>query len=390
MHGLPGNANFSSSDCNLLELQKLTSARTDEQQVSCAARIDQHIPIYSGQTISGVVDDPDTRARLLAEWNQVFERGAGIVVIEGAYADVDELDRVTDVLTQIIQAESASGDSAGDHFAASGANSRLWNAHQKLALADAPLFVRYYANPVVHLASLAWLGPNYQITAQVNVVHPGGTAQVCHRDYHLGFQGIEQLQAYPKNVHHLSPHLTLQGAIAHVDMPIESGPTKLLPFSQQYGAGYVATQLDEFRRYFDDHHVQLPLRKGDMVFFNPAVFHAAGENQTTTDRFANLWQIGSAFGRTTELVDRTLLCHQIYPSLLQAKRESSLSAREIDDVIAATAEGYAFPCNLDLTPPVGGIAPQSQQDIMRKLLASDTPADEFSRTLDEWQANYRT
>ena len=92
MHGLPGDANFSSSDCNLLELQKLTSARTDEQQVSCAARIDQHIPIYSGQTISGVVDDPDTRARLLAEWNQVFERGAGIVVIEGAYADVDELD----------------------------------------------------------------------------------------------------------------------------------------------------------------------------------------------------------------------------------------------------------------------------------------------------------
>ena len=125
------------------------------------------------------------------------------------------------------------------------------------------------------------------------------------------------------------------------------------------------------------------------MFFNPAVFHAASENHTDRDRFANLWQIGSAFGRTTELVDRTRLCHAIYPALLKAKQNGELTSREIDDVIAATAEGYAFPCNLDLTPPVGGLAPQSQQDIMRRLLACETPADEFSRTLDDWQGRYR-
>ena len=37
-------------------------------------------------------------------------------------------------------------------------------------------------------SSAAWLGPGYQVTSQINVVNPGGTAQTAHRDYHLGFQ----------------------------------------------------------------------------------------------------------------------------------------------------------------------------------------------------------
>ena len=58
-------------------------------------------------------------------------------------------------------------------------------------------------------------------------------------------------------------------------------------------------------RTFGEHHVQLPLTKGDAVFFNPALFHAAGSN-TTSDvrRMANLLQISSAFGRAMDAVDR--------------------------------------------------------------------------------------
>ena len=41
----------------------------------------------------------------------------------------------------------------------------------------------------------------------------------------------EQAERYPAHVHVLSPILTLQGVVAHVDMPIESGPTLLLPHS---------------------------------------------------------------------------------------------------------------------------------------------------------------
>src|SRR3712207_7668635 len=58
----------------------------------------------------------------------------------------------------------------------------------------------------------------------------------------------------------LSPVLTLQGAVAHCDMPVETGPTLYLPYSQLYGPGYLATGRAEFRDYFDRNHVQLPLR----------------------------------------------------------------------------------------------------------------------------------
>ena len=39
----------------------------------------------------------------------------------------------------------------------------------------------------------------------------------------------DELAAYPAHLHRMSPVLTLQGAVAHCDMPIESGPTMLLP-----------------------------------------------------------------------------------------------------------------------------------------------------------------
>ena len=72
-------------------------------------------------------------------------------------------------------------------------------------------------------------------------------------------------------MHRASPALTLQGAVAHCDMPVESGPTMLLPHSQRFTGGYLAFNRPEFVDYFAAHHVQLPLRKGDAVFFNPAL-----------------------------------------------------------------------------------------------------------------------
>ena len=41
---------------------------------------------------------------------------------------------------------------------------------------------------------------------------------------------------------------------------------------------------------------------------------------------------------------------------------------EADNAIAARAEGYAFPTNLDRDPPVGGMAPKTQQDFNREAL----------------------
>ena len=91
-------------------------------------------------------------------------------------------------------------------------------------------------NDMIALISRAWLGPGYQVTSQVNVVRPGGQAQDPHRDYHLGFLSNDVAAQYPTHVHLLSPVLTLQGAVAHSDMPVESGPTMYLPYSHQYDA----------------------------------------------------------------------------------------------------------------------------------------------------------
>ena len=128
------------------------------------------------------------------------------------------------------------------------------------------------------------------------MVNPGGQAQVAHRDYHLGFMDQAQAMAYPAHTHRLTPTLTLQGAVAHGDMPVETGPTMYetgptmyLTHSQKYGPGYVAFHCSEFTGYFDEHYVQLPLHKDDAAFFNPALFHGAGTNRSAdVKRMANL------------------------------------------------------------------------------------------------------
>jgi ectoine hydroxylase-related dioxygenase (phytanoyl-CoA dioxygenase family) len=203
------------------------------------------------------------------------------------------------------------------------------------------------------------------------VVNPGGAAQTAHRDYHLGFLSNETAAAYPAHVHRLSPVLTLQGAVAHCDMPVESGPTMYLPHSQKYEPGYLAWRLPEFRAYFEARHVQLPLAKGDAVFFNPALFHAAGHNRSADiRRMANLLQVSSAFGRAMETVDREAVANAVYPVLRKRKAEG-VRQEWLDTVIAAGAEGYPFPTNLDSDPPVDGLAPPSQADLVRRALRED-------------------
>jgi ectoine hydroxylase-related dioxygenase (phytanoyl-CoA dioxygenase family) len=172
-------------------------------------------------------------------------------------------------------------------------------------------------------------------------------------------------------VHLLSPVLTLQGAVAHCDMPVESGPTMYLPYSQTYEPGYLAWRLPEFQAYFSAHHVQLPLAKGDAAFFNPALFHAAGTNRTLdVRRVANLLQVSSALGRAMETVDREAVANAVFP-VLRRRRAEGVGEEWLERVIAASAEGYPFPTNLDSDPPGGaliGPAPPSQADVVRRAL----------------------
>jgi ectoine hydroxylase-related dioxygenase (phytanoyl-CoA dioxygenase family) len=168
-------------------------------------------------------------------------------------------------------------------------------------------------------------------------------------------------------------------------MPLESGPTLFLPHSQTYEPGYLALKRQEFKDYFEQNHVQLPLEKGDVVFFNPALFHAAGTNRSKDiKRVANLLQVSSAFGRAMETVNRERMSATLFPALKALK--GKLSAGEIANAVASCAEGYSFPTNLDRDPPLGGLAPKTQAQLMHEALAENWSDEAFTRALAEQAA----
>ncbi|MGU3499777.1 phytanoyl-CoA dioxygenase family protein [Mycobacterium sp. C31M] len=351
------------SDCDLAAFGRQVLRDTDLAEYPHAVDVRRNVLVYSAASIDGA----DRRA-LQAELIRALTDGPGVVVFEGAF-DHDITDRATAAFDDIIAAQRAAGGAAGDHFGKAGANDRVWNAAQKLALHSPAVYAEYYAADTLALVPQAWLGPRYQVTSQVNVVNPGGAAQVPHRDYHLGFVNVDQLALYPAHMHRMSAALTLQGAVAHCDMPLESGPTMLLPYSQRFEAGYIAFYRPEFIDFFAEHHVQVPLRKGDAAFFNPALYHGAGSNASADiSRMANLLQISSPFGRAMESLDRTAMIRAVYPTLLAMKKDGR-SDRDLVNIVNATAEGYAFPTNLDSDQPIGSLAPPSQVDTVLAALA---------------------
>lgn len=369
---------YREQDCSLQEFVAALQPRPDDGGPRFATETVDHVPVYDCRELAHVLEDASRRADLQAEWANALNVGAGVLVLKRVYADTAPVDEATKVFESVIHEEREAGSAAADHFAKAGANDRIWNAQEKLCLRAPSTFTRYYARSALRAIAEAWLGPHFQVTSQINVVRPGGQAQQAHRDYHLGFQTVMEAERYPAHVHAMSPFLTLQGAIAHSDMPVESGPTKLLPFSQRYAEGYLAWRRQDFRDYFEAHYVQLPLEKGDALFFNPALFHAAGSNRTTSiHRMANLLQISSAYGRAMESLDRTKMCEVLYPVLLERMRTKSITRDEADAVIASSAEGYPFPTNLDRDPPQGGLAPESQQGLFRRALTEMWSADRF-------------
>jgi len=363
------------SACRLDDFRAQVLCDTEKAHYPNASDVRDNVLVYSAAAVAAA-----GRRELQSELIRALAEGPGVVVFTDAFSPA-VVDRANESFFSIIAAQRDAGTTAGDHFGKPGANDRIWNAAQKLALHSPNVFAEYYANDTLALICQAWLGPRYQVTSQVNVVNPGGTQQVPHRDYHLGFVPEQHLAQYPAHLHRTSPALTLQGAVAHCDMPVASGPTMLLPHSQRFAGGYIAFNQPEFVDFFAEHHVQLPLNKGDAVFFNPALYHGAGKNVSADiRRIANLLQVSSPFGRAMEALDRTAMVRAIYPSLL-AMKAAGRPHRDLYNAVVATAEGYAFPTNLDSDQPIGSLAPPSQVDSVLAALADDLSADELDVVL---------
>ncbi|MCB1350621.1 MAG: phytanoyl-CoA dioxygenase, partial [Maritimibacter sp.] len=97
---------------------------------------------------------------------------------------------------------------------------------------------------------------------------------------------------------------------------------------------------------------------------------------------ANLLQVSSPMGRAMESVDRVAMVRALYPVLARA----GLGPADRAAVIAASAEGYSFPTNLDNDPPVGGLAPETMAAMMARMLDSDDAPEAFAAALDAWSA----
>lgn len=95
---------------------------------------------------------------------------------------------------------------------------------------------------------------------------------------------------------------------------------------------------------------------------------------------ANLLQISSAFGRAMETVDREAMANALFPVLLRRKTEGA-SDDWLRRVVAATAEGYPFPTDLDLDPPVDGMAPPSQADTLWQAVTEEWAPERLRKEL---------
>ncbi|MDG1956693.1 MAG: phytanoyl-CoA dioxygenase family protein [Candidatus Thioglobus sp.] len=334
---------FSQSDIDYDDLAKICSQKTLQEDYPFADSVSNNVVIYDANYLESFIGDSENELRLKTELHQVLEGGPGVFVIRNLYRH-DAIDQSNNIFEKIVESE---GNTSNDHFA-SGTNTRIWNAFQKVALEDPNAFISYYSNNLLKLVAESWCGPNSQMTAQVNIVRPGGEMQKPHRDYHLGFQENQVVELFPISAHRLSNYLTLQGGVAHTDMPLASGPTMVLPYSQQYELGYLAWRDNACTDFFNDNAVQNQMNKGDGIFFNPALLHGAGSN-TTKDfhRIGNLLQISSPFGKTMERIDYLKIINRIYPLLLEHSINKTLSEKLIENVLICATDGYAFPTNLD-------------------------------------------
>ncbi|MDH3245048.1 MAG: phytanoyl-CoA dioxygenase family protein [Saprospiraceae bacterium] len=370
-------------DINLDAFADLCQQSVDRNDFPLATSVRQNVVIYQGEKLTAALEDDDEKKKVKGELHHCLKNGPGVFAIQDFYSDRNILDRSTQIFEEIIAREKVNRSIVGDHFAKVGENERIWNSFQKVAERDPHAFIAYYKNPLFAIVSESWLGPGYQMTAQVNIVKPGGRAQTAHRDFHLGFQSDDLVQQFPLPLQIASQYLTLQGAIAHTDMPEETGPTLLLPFSQQYEMGYLAWRDEAFKQYFAKNAVQLNLKKGDAIFFSPALFHAAGANRSSNDRIANLVQISAAFGKPMESINKYKMMKMIYPVLLENIGRRSISQRELATIIAIVADRYSFPTNLDIVPPQGGHAPETAHQLLKRAICEKWPYNQFEAAVDK-------
>ena len=220
---------LSASECRLDDLLAVLADGTHLDRYPHADRAVQGVLVYDSAAIAAVMGDPARRRELQAELADALANGPGVVVFAG-------------------RVRGRRGRRCGDR--------RVRRHHRRAACRRAARRATTSASPAPTTGSgtpsrssrsarptcssattpttssrwrrQAWLGPGYQITSQVNVVNPGGLAQARTATTTSASSRTRSPPSSRRTCTPVSPVLTLQGAVAHSDMPVESGPT-LLP-----------------------------------------------------------------------------------------------------------------------------------------------------------------
>ena len=120
---------WSESTCRLEDLLAVLAERTDPHDFPLATDVVDDVLVYDAPHLLNASPDA-ARAELV----RAFADGPGVVVVRAAYPDRAVVDRATVAFEEMIAEQRATGAVAGDHFAKPGANDRVWNALEKLAV----------------------------------------------------------------------------------------------------------------------------------------------------------------------------------------------------------------------------------------------------------------
>jgi hypothetical protein len=104
---------------------------------------------------------------------------------------------------------------------------------------------------------------------------------------------------------------------------------------------------------------------------------------------ANLLQVSSAFGRAMESVDRARMARALFPVLVE-QQAAGVPPADLARAVAACAEGYAFPTNLDLDQPVDGLAPPTQAEILLRAVGEGWTPDALDAELAAYAQRRRS
>jgi hypothetical protein len=83
-----------------------------------------------------------------------------------------------------------------------------------------------------------------------------------------------------------------------------------------------------------------------------------------------------------EAINRRAMVRAIYPSLL-TQLNAGVDRARLDRAISASAEGYAFPGDLDVDQPVDGLSSPSDAMIVRRALDERRTPQQLDEQLKE-------